>query len=74
MNITKINNGYIWNERDYFFQNFTDENNNSVAYEIISESQVHVGTNDGIMLLDLSITINEQSFTDINDFVNFLYS
>lgn len=74
MNITKINNGYVWNERDYLFQDFTDENDNVVAYEVISESQVHIGTNDGIMLLDLSVTIDWQSFTDINTFVNFLYS
>lgn len=74
MNITKIINGFIKDERNYFFQDFINDEEQLVPYQILSDSQVHIGTNDGIMLLDLSVTIDEQSFTDINDFVNFLYS
>ncbi len=74
MNITKITNGFIKDERDYLFQDFINDEEQLVPYQILSDSQVHVGTNDGIMFLDLSVTINEQSFTDINDFVNYLYN
>lgn len=74
MNITKIINGFIKDERNYFFQDFINDEEQLVPYQILSDSQVHIGTNDGIMLLDLSVTIDEQSFTNINDFVNFLYS
>ena len=45
-----------------------------MAYDILSESQVHIGTNDGVMFLDLSVSINNTLFNDINEFVNFLYS
>lgn len=69
LNLTKIEGGFVMNNSNYLFQNF-----NELPYEIISPSQVHIGTNEGIILLDLSVIINEQSFTDINDFVNFLYS
>jgi hypothetical protein len=57
------------NSSDYLFQNFNEK-----AYEIITPTQVHIGTNEGVILLDLSVTINEQAFTDINEFVNYLYN
>jgi len=69
LNITKTEGGFVMNNSNYLFQNF-----NELSYEIISPSQVHIGTNEGVILLDLSVTINEQSFTDINDFVNYLYN
>jgi hypothetical protein len=69
MNINKIQNGFIKDEKEYLFEEFDGQ-----LYEIVSDSQVHIGTNDGVMLLDLSVTIDEQSFSDLNDFVNQLYS
>lgn len=74
MNITKITNGFIKDERDYFFQDFINDEEQLAPFQILSDSQVHVGTNDGIMFLDLSVSINNTLFNDINEFVNFLYS
>lgn len=62
-NITTTQNGFIFNSIEYTFEG---EN------EIISDSQVLVGTTNGLILLDLSCTINEVEFTDINIFVQAL--
>jgi hypothetical protein len=62
-NITTIQNGFIFNSIEYFFDG---EN------EIISESQALIATNNGIILLDLTCTINEVEYTDINLFVEAL--
>jgi hypothetical protein len=69
LNITKTEGGFVMNDSNYLFENFND-----MPYEIISSTQVHIGTNEGVILLDLSVTINEQAFTDINEFVNYLYN
>jgi hypothetical protein len=63
MNITTIQNGFNFNDLIYLFDG---------AIEVISESQCHVPTNDGIILLDLSCTINQVEFTDINLFITAL--
>lgn len=65
-NITKISGG------------FTISNSNTIFlyegnYEILGD-YMHVETNQGIIYLDLSCTIENQSFTDINAFANFLIS
>lgn len=64
MNITKTKNGFIFNSTEYIFSGEND---------IISESQVLVGTADGVIMLDLSCTIEGQEYTDINLFVQNLY-
>jgi len=63
MNITTIQNGFEFNECIYSFDGII---------EIISESQCHVPTNEGTILLDLSCTINEVEFVDINEFIKAL--
>jgi hypothetical protein len=63
LKITTIQNGFSFNETQYTFEG---------EIEIISESQCHVPTNDGIILLDLSCTINEVEFADIELFVKAL--
>ena len=60
MNIVTIQNGFIFNETQYTFEG---------EIEIISETQCHVPTDKGIILLDLSCTINDVEYTDINLFV-----
>jgi hypothetical protein len=60
MKITTIQNGFLFNDSTYLFQG---------EIEVISESQCLTPTNEGIILLDLSCTINEVEFTDINLFV-----
>jgi hypothetical protein len=63
MNITKIQYGFTLNNLIYLFEG---------EIEVISEIQCHVSTNEGIILLDLSCTINEVKFTDINEFITAL--
>ena len=64
-NITKILGGFtITNLNTIFLY----EGN----YEILENDQVHIWTNQGIIYLNLSCTIENQSFTNINDFINFL--
>ena len=63
LNITTIQNGFVLNECEYSFDG---------EIEVISESQCHVPTNQGTILLDLSCTINSTQFTDINNFIQAL--
>lgn len=65
MNIITIQSGFLLNEMQYFFEG---------EIEIISESQCHVPTDQGIILLDLSCTINFIQYDDIYLFVNALTS
>ena len=63
INIVTIQNGFILSETQYIFEG---------EIEIISESQCHAPTNFGIILLDLSCSINGIEFTDIELFVKAL--
>lgn len=63
MNITTIQNGFSLNDLIYLFDG---------EIEVISESQCLTPTNEGTILLDLSCTINEVEFTDINEFITAL--
>ncbi len=60
MNITTIENGFSFNDLIYLFNG---------EIETISESQCLTPTDKGTILLDLSCTINEIEFTDINEFI-----
>lgn len=71
MLLITIKNGYATNEIDYLFQDF-EMDGNIVPYSIMSASQVLMGTDKGIILLDLSCTINEVEFADIELFVKAL--
>jgi hypothetical protein len=59
-NVQTIENGFILSECSYIFDG---------EIEIISESQCHASTDKGTILLDLSCTINNVEFTDINLFI-----
>ena len=72
-NIVKINNGFILNENTYEFQEF-DLDGTFVKNEILSEYQVHIGTNNAVILLDLTCTIDDESFISITEFINLLYA
>ena len=63
MNITTKENGFIFNGIDYEFK----ENE---LPEIINENQVHILTKQGVLLFDLSCTIDGLAFSDINLYVN----
>jgi len=63
MKINKIQNGFLMNNQEYKIIG---------KEEIISETQVHVETDKGVILLDTSVIINDNSFIDIIEFYNFL--
>jgi hypothetical protein len=63
MNITTIENGFSYNDLIYLFNG---------EIETISDSQCLTPTNEGTILLDLSCTINEIKFLDINEFITAL--
>jgi hypothetical protein len=63
MNITTIENGFSYNDLIYLFNG---------EIETISDSQCLTPTNEGTILLDLSCTINEVEFLDINEFITAL--
>jgi len=65
--IKTIENGFSFNEIDYTFKDQETESG-FVCSEIISDSQLLIGTNEGFILLDLSCSINEKHFKDINEF------
>ena len=62
-NITKISGGFLFNEISYNF-NEVDQ----VKYRVLSDSQLWVFTDQGIILLDLTCTIDGVTYTDINLF------
>ena len=67
MKITTTKNGFNLNSINYTFESF-EIDGVSNAYEILSDSQMLSGTND-----DLSLSINDKKFTDINLFLKELY-
>jgi hypothetical protein len=71
MLLNTIQGGYSTNGVDYLFQDFEMEDI-LIPYSIISPSQVLMGTDKGIILLDLTCTINGVKYTDINLFVEAL--
>ncbi len=68
MNIKTIKNGFNLNEIDYEFQEQETEQG-FIKYEIVSDSQMLVGTNEGFIFLDLSLSINNKFFENINEFL-----
>jgi hypothetical protein len=65
LNLTTIENGFIINELEYLFEG---------EAEILSETQAHVPTDKGIILCDTSMSINEETYYNINDFLTALYA
>ncbi len=63
LNIKTIQNGFQLNNLIYLFDG---------KAEVISESQCHIPTNNGIILLDISCTINDVEFLNINEFIKAL--
>jgi hypothetical protein len=72
MNIQTFKNGFNFNEINYIFQDFENENG-LIKYEIISDSQVLIGTDNGIIFFDLSCSINNKLYNNIDNFITELY-
>lgn len=65
LNLTKIQNGFILNSVEYILDSSTE-------VDIISENQVHIPTDKGVVLLDTSVTIDGNSFETIELFIQAL--
>ena len=63
-NLTTIQNGFAMNELEYLFDGES---------EILNETQAHVPTDRGVILCDITMTIDNESFNNINDFLTKLY-
>jgi hypothetical protein len=64
LNLITINEGFIMNESEYHFQG---------EAEILDKTQAHVPTDKGVIFCDTSMSVNEKTFENINDFLNELY-
>lgn len=63
-NLTTIQNGFIMNESEFHFEG---------EAEILNDEQAHVPSDRGVIMVDTTMTINNESFTNINDFLTKLY-
>ena len=68
MNITKIENGFKVDEQgfDYLFK--------GLEHEVLCDTQCHIITNIGTIFFDTSVTIENQSFQTIEDWIAELYT
>lgn len=64
INLTTISNGFVMRELEYIFQG---------EAEILDETQAHVPTDKGVILCDTTMSVNENTYTNINDFIIALY-
>jgi hypothetical protein len=65
INLTTIKGGFVMRELEYIFEG---------EAEILTETQAHVPTDKGLILCDTSMSINEETYENINDFLNSLYA
>jgi hypothetical protein len=72
MNIKTLKNGFNLNSIDYTFESF-EIDGIVKPYEIVSDSQMLSGTNEGLIFLDLSLSINDKKYENIDLFINALY-
>jgi hypothetical protein len=62
-NITKISGGFLFNEMSYNFNEV-----DGAKYNVLTSTQLWVYTDQGIILFDLTCTIDGVSYTDVNVF------
>jgi len=65
INLTTILNGFVMNELEYLFEG---------EAEILNETQAHVPTDKGVIFCDTTMSINENTYENINDFLLVLYA
>lgn len=64
INITTIKGGFKLSETDYLLEG---------EAEIISETQAHLITDKGIILIDVTVNVDGQQLTTIQDLLSYLY-
>lgn len=65
INLTKIQNGFTMNNVNYTL---------SGDAEIFNDYQVNIPTDNGVLFFDISVSINNQYFENIQKFVDTLYN
>ena len=65
MNIQTINGGFTFNEKTYTIISPADP---------VTITQVHIPTDHGIILLDLSCTLNGKSYDNLTEFIQDIYN
>jgi hypothetical protein len=68
MLLKTIQKGYSTKNKNYIFKAF-EIDDETVEYKIVSPDQVLVGTDRGIILLDLTYSVDNIKYNDINLFV-----
>lgn len=63
-NLTTIQNGFVMNETEFHFDGDA---------EVLNTTQAHVPTDRGVIFCDTTMTIDGESFNNINDFLTTLY-
>lgn len=64
INLTTIQNGFIMHEFEFHFDGDA---------EVLDTTQAHVPTDRGVIFMDTTMTIDGESFNNINDFLIKLY-
>lgn len=64
INIKTIKGGFKLNETDYLLEG---------EAEIINETQAHVITDKGIILIDVTVNVDGQQLTTIQELLSYLY-
>ena len=67
MNIKKIENGFSIDDIKFIYEFDGDA-------EILSTTECHIPTKNGIIFFDITVTINNQIFETIEEFIYNLYS
>ena len=65
LNLTTIKGGFVMHEVEYHFDG---------EAEILDETQAHVPTDRGVIFCDTTMSVNENTYENINDFLTALYA
>lgn len=65
INLTTIANGFVMRELEYHFDG---------EAEILDETQAHVPTDKGVIFCDTTMSVNTNTYENINDFLTALYA
>ena len=65
INLTTIKGGFVMRELEYLLEG---------EAEILDKSQAHVPTDRGVIFCDTTMSVNENTYENINDFLTALYA
>lgn len=65
LNLTTIPGGFIMHDFEYIIDSI---------FEILNETEVHISTNNGIIFIDTTVTVNNISYKTINELIIVLLS